>query len=541
MYPEGTIFPVYCQHCWFSDAWDALEYGVSYNENTSFFQQMHNLMLRVPRVALEGYQNTNSEYANYVWFSKNVYLSPSTLHSENIFYSRSIYHSKDIIDGVFVHYSELCYEGVNGQKCHSSSYFLNSQECINSSFLFDCIDCQNCFMSSNLRHQNYVFRNRKVSPEEYKRLIQTIDMGSHSQREAFLQEFRLLVKSALHRFATIRKSVNSSGDTITNSKNAFHCFDIEKGEDVRYWSHGLEIKDSMDLEGAGDGAELLYEGVNVGYKDSKIFFSAATFDGCLNIQYCDYCRHCQNVFGCVGLRNKSYCILNKQYTKEEYEKLVPRIIEHMNQMPYVDKKDRVYKYGEFFSIELSPFAYNEAISHEYFPLSKEEALAKGYLWKDPEPRNYQITLRAQDLPDHVKDVKDSILNEIIGCAHEQKCNEQCTQAFRIIPQELEFLRKMNLPLPRLCPNCRHYQRIKQRNPLKLWHRRCECEGQKSKLKLSAEGGSASGGKGQNQYQNTADHIHHKKDEPCPNEFETTYSPDRPEIIYCEQCYLREVV
>jgi hypothetical protein len=29
------------------------------------------------------------------------------------------------------------------------------------------------------------------------------------------------------------------------------------------------------------------------------------------------------------LKNKSYCILNKQYTKEEYEKLVSKIIEKM--------------------------------------------------------------------------------------------------------------------------------------------------------------------------------------------------------------------
>ncbi|MDP3762567.1 MAG: hypothetical protein Q8Q97_00650, partial [bacterium] len=83
-----------------------------------------------------------------------------------------------------------------------------------------------------------------------------------------------------------------------------------------------------------------------------------------------------------------------------------------------------------------------------------------------------------------------------------------------------------LPLPRLCPNCLHYQRIKQRNPLKLWHRKCQCAGPTSENKA---------------YQNTADHIHHQKDQPCQNEFETTYAPERAEIVYCEQCYLREVV
>jgi hypothetical protein len=83
---------------------------------------------------------------------------------------------------------------------------------------------------------------------------------------------------------------------------------------------------------------------------------------------------------------------------------------------------------------------------------------------------------------------------------------------------------MNLPLPRLCPNCRHYQRLKQRNPLKLWKRKCMCRGQTSVNGV---------------YKNTIEHFHGK--EPCPNEFETTYAPERPEIVYCEKCYLDEVV
>jgi len=216
--------------------------------------------------------------------------------------------------------------------------------------------------------------------------------------------------------------------------------------------------------------------------------------------------------------------LNKQYTKEEYEKLVPKIIQHMNEMPYTDKKGRVYKYGEFFPPELSSFCYNETIAQEYFPLTKEKALKQGYSWKDPEPRNYPIDIKFKDLPDHIKDVKDDIIGKVIECAHQGKCNEQCTEAFRIIPQELQFYKKMNLPLPRLCPNCRHYQRLKQRNPLKLWKRKCMCAGEKSENGI---------------YKNTISHSHGNS--PCSNTFETSYAPDRPEIVYCDQCYLQEVI
>ena len=196
----------------------------------------------------------------------------------------------------------------------------------------------------------------------------------------------------------------------------------------------------------------------------------------------------------------------------------------MNDMPYVDKRSHFYKYGEFPPSEFSLFAYNETVAQEYFPLTKEEALKQGYVWKEPEKRNYQITIKSQDLPDHIKDVEDLILEQIVGCEHEGKCNENCTEAFRIISQELNFLRKQNLPLPRLCPNCRHYQRIKQRNPLKLWKRKCQCAGTKSENQI---------------YANTIKHEHGENH--CDNNFETTYAPERPEIVYCESCYLKEVV
>src|SRR3989338_10247613 len=91
----------------------------------------------------------------------------------------------------------------------------------------------------------------------------------------------------------------------------------------------------------------------------------------------------------------------------------------MNDMPYIDQKGRIYKYGEFFPPELSPFSYNETIAQEYFPLTKDEAIKKGYSCKDPEPRHYTITLKTEDILDHIKDVKDSILNDIIQSAHHE--------------------------------------------------------------------------------------------------------------------------
>jgi len=356
-------------------------------------------------------------------------------------------------------------------------------------------------MCSGLRNKNYYIRNVKYEKEEYFRIIKDFDMGTYSFVSKSVNEFNDFKKDKIYRFANIVNSIDSTGDNIINSKNAKNCFMVE-GENIKHcWRMFNGAKDSYDISG-GLNNELVYESslaADGGYMTK--FFSHCK--GNKNSELLHLCVNCSNCFGCVSLRSKQYCIFNKQYEKGEYQELVPKIIKHMNDMPYIDSMGRVYKYGEFFPSELSPFAYNETVAQEYFPLTKEEALKQGYKWKDKEERNYKIDIRNEDIPDNIKDIRDDITTKIIECAHKGNCNQQCTEAFKIIPEELAFYRRMNLPLPRLCPNCRHGERILARNPLKLWHRQCMRPG-------------------------------------CTNEFETSYAPEQPEIIYCEKCYQQEV-
>jgi hypothetical protein len=386
----------------------------------------------------------------------------------------------------------------------------------------------------SLRNKSYYIFNKPFSKTDYQEEIKRLIFGSYTNLLSIKEKFYSFVKKYPKKFANLINSQNVKGDNIRNAKDVFYCFDVIKGgsEKLKYGLWVPEgVKDSYDLFGSLL-SELIYEALAIGWSQKCSFSVMGHYNH--DLQYCINCYSSSHLFGCCGLSNKQYCILNKQYTKEEYERLVPKIIEQMMEHPYIDKKGRVYKYGEFFPPELSPFAYNETIAQEYFPLTEEEAVKKGYQWKRPEQRNIIPDIYTKDLPDSIKEVKDEeILGKTIQCSHskvkedgtlEQGCNEQCTTAFKIIPQELVFYRKMNLPLPRLCPNCRHYRRIKQRNPLKLYKRRCQCNGESSTNKF---------------YKNTREHFHNK--ERCPNEFYTTYSPERDEIVYCEECYKREVL
>lgn len=523
MYSSDVVFPVYCYDCWWSDKWGAETYGRGYDFSRPFFEQLKDLWNAVPRACLVASQNVNSPYANFTYKCKNVYLSSSTIESEDVLYSWASDKNMSLADCYEIAGSELCYQSFNVERCYRSIFLVNSNDCLDSGFLYDCSNCKNCFLSSNLRNRQYMFKNIQCGKEEYQEKIRPY-LGSISGQERAKREFHDLLLKSVHRFARIIKSVNATGDNINNVKNVRHGFDVYDVEDIAYAFRCFEEKDSMDIFGAGPGSNHSYEGMCVGLEGSMEKFCAFTWENVLDIEYCAFSHNVQDSFGCIGLRNKRYSVLNKQYPKEEYEALVAKIKKHMAEMPFHDRSGKIYGYGEFFPPEFSPFAYNETIAHEYYPLTKEGALNKGYQWKDQEIRQYEITLKSEDLPDHISNVGDSIVKETIGCIHAGKCNEQCTFAFRIIPQELELYRKLNVPLPKLCPNCRHFERLKLRNPMKLWHRQCTCAGIKSDNGV---------------YANQTNHFHGANH--CPNEFETSYAPERPEIVYCEQCYQAEVI
>ena len=150
---------------------------------------------------------------------------------------------------------------------------------------------------------------------------------------------------------------------------------------------------------------------------------------------------------------------------------------------------------------------------EHFPLTKDEAIKKGFGWQENIQHTVgKETLFPEKIPESINDVSDSILNEVLICI-------DCKRNYKIIQNELLFYRKMKIPIPRRCFYCRHEARLKHRNPFKLWHRTCMC-------------GSAGSP------QATVKHFHGAGK--CMEEFETSYAPKRPEIIYCEKCYHAEV-
>lgn len=485
IYPENTPFPVYDQHIWWGDEWDAIDYGQEYDPNRPFFDQLLELRNKVPRISLLNINGVNSDYVNNSEDNRNCYLIFAAQKNEDSLYGRLIYRNRNVVDSDFIMDSQFCYECVDCRKCYNCFFSDNCESSIDLLFCFDLRDSQNCIFCTNLRHKNYHILNQPVPKEEFEQKKKEI-LSSYAKLQEAKEKYKKIKQQAIVKFSHQVRCYNSTGDYMYNCHEVFHGFDTENSKNCKYTADAEGTIDCWDMNNTYYKPELNLDvmGALQTYNVKHSTYIMYSSDS----EYCDSPHNCDSCFGCIGLKKKKYCILNKQYTKEEYEKLKNNIIGKM-------KKEGTY--GDFLPPFLSPFGYNETLAEEYYPMDKDQAIKEGFNWQEKTTGTYgKETIKRGEIPDPIEKVDGKILDEILIC-------EECNKNFRITRSELDFYKRMHLPLPHKDFECRHKERMSKRNPRKLWHRKCMKKG-------------------------------------CKNKFETSYAPDRPEIIYCEKCYQQEI-
>lgn len=500
-FPPTHKQPALCRECWHSDRWDSCAYGRDFDFSRPFFDQICELQRATPTQALhiDGTVQ-NSDYMHYAGSSKNSYLIFHADFCDSCYYGYGFKNNISCVDGFYNLHCELCYDCIDIHKCYDLKACQDCVKCFSSAFLRDCIGCRNCFLCVGLRNKEHCFENKQLSKEEYEKRVAQIDLGSYQQYQNCKTRLRELELQHAFKEFHGHNTENCFGDYLNNCKNTKYSFDCEDVEDGKFcYQLVLGSKDVYDIYQYGTNLQQSYEGAICGADGYRIFF---TSNGAMNSQELFYCwctEHAKNCFGCTSVHHKKFCVLNKQYTEKEYNELVPRIIEHMQ---------KTGEWGEYFPIQASNFGYNKTLAQIYYPMTREQVLAKGWKWEDyeaPQP-NAPKTISASNLPDNIKDVTDEILDTAIEC-------ETTKKLFRITAQELQFYRNQRVPLPRRCFDQRHLDRFSKRNPRHFFKRAC--------------------GK-------------------CAKEIHTTYAPERPttslsgesrlggKIVYCEQCYLQTI-
>lgn len=479
---------VACSKCFWSDSNNALSVGSKYEPSRSFFDQFSELLHNAPLLALFVKNAENSDYVNQEEDIKNCYLTFGGHYNESSLYTTYGVKGFKNTDCYFVFDGKNLYECIYSFGCNSSQYLVCCENCNDCLLCTSCIGCNNCIGCENLQRKQYYYFNKPLSKEDYEKKLSEI-LKNRETLEKEKEKFGQFSKLQPKKYSQIRRFENSTGDYLTDCKNTLNSFWVEASEDGENLFLAAYVKSTLDLSSIA-WAEYIFQCVG-----STKLNNCVGDSQCIACPDCFYCSNCQNshhLFGCVGLNRREYCILNKQYSKEEYDRTVQVIVERMI------KND---EWGKFFPVGISPFGYNETVAMEYFPMSRPEVEGKGWRWQENDfgikydgpfyqPKETSVYDPKQNR-DAQKEI-DLCLGGILKC-------EMSGRPFKIIPQELAQYVEQNIQLPTRHPDQRHLDRLARMNTWRLYHRKCMNEG-------------------------------------CNNEFETTYSPDREEKVYCEQCY-----
>jgi hypothetical protein len=497
MFSPNKPYKVYETEEWWKDDWDATEYAQEFDPSKSFFDQFEELIKKVPRNSLMNTNTENCKFSNYIAETKDCYMCFTTyFNSEKMIYSKDVHFSKNCVDCLFVDHIENCYECLTTNACYGCKNSIRLSNCRDCYFSIDLTGCSDCLLCSNLQRKQYCINNKQLSKQEYMEKIGKYDFGSRSVIQELEKEFQKMRDNSFVKFANQIKCEDCQGDDLLECKNTHLIFAGTRVEDSKYSVRAVNMKNCIDV--MGGEIEWCYFGNNMGYGSNMMCCTNNLY--CNFTLYCDNCYNSKNLFACEGLRNKQYCIFNKQYTKDEYEKKVAEIIEKM-----IENNE----WGEFFPMSSAPFGYNETMGQLYYPLTKEEATKYGGKWQDEDfslKHNGSFYEPEENIAVYQDEAKrNELLNGILKC-------EVTGRPFKITPQELAFYIEQKIPVPSKHYNTRFDERFHRRNQFVLYKRQCMCE----------ESGHAHGGR-------------------CTNKFETTYASDRPEKVYCEKCYQRSVI
>jgi hypothetical protein len=294
----------------------------------TFFQDYLALKAKTPHIGIRGYKNTNCNFDDYLYFSKNCYMCFTADKFWDCFYCYEGCDLKDCCDSSECDRCELCYSCLNCRDCVDGTWLQDCRRVSQSSFCYDCVGCNSCFGCVGLRQKTYCLFNEQFSEEEYKKQMAAWKAKGGA---AIWEKFEKLKLEIPRQHAMIYRGEDSTGNHLENVQNAISCFSSSKLQDCMhcdrlYAVYGDRNRDTMEVSGSVD-LEMCYEVQWVGKGNNCSFCHY-----CEVVRDCDYCFsvfNSKNCFGCVSVNHGEFMILNEKYSEEDYLKKKAEIIEQM--------------------------------------------------------------------------------------------------------------------------------------------------------------------------------------------------------------------
>ncbi len=380
-----------------------------------FIQAFRDLYLNSPQCGSWTRASENCDYGDIMTVSKDCYLCFNSGNCRNAYYCEDSRALTDSTDCAFCEGCELCYECVDCDGLNDCNY---CQDCANSNgchFSYDLRRCKDCFGCVGLRNKKHCIFNEQYSKKDYEKYVADLDLEDEKTLALIDKKVEELKKKTPRMYAHQLDTTKCVGDYVYHSKNCYMCFDTRHSEDSAYITQAnldMGTKDCMDCGPIPTGMDRCYD---VAY--SHYLFNCNHVYWCGNLKESEWCICCfesDHLFGCNYMKNKhkGFYILNEKVSEADYKRLTAEI--------------------------------------------NEEIKARGI---------YSLyDLAHKDLKDGRVDVSDDV--------RDREC-KICSADFKIVPDEVKFLRARGQLLPVYCPACRAKQRFDMRNKREMHKRICD--------------------------------------------------------------------
>lgn len=289
-----------------------------------FLKELQRLINLQPKPQVHVNNVDNCIDCNYVFDSKNLFSCFDVAQSEDSMYLFDSFMSVKCMDCDYAGEAQLCYESIDPYKCYNCNYVDNCARLRDSSYCYGCWGGNNLFGCSNLRDKSFCIFNRQFTEQQYFEEIKKYENLPAEKNMELLAE----VRKRFPRTQTIeaRNENSNYGNYVYDSKNCYMAFDAARSEGCLYVYDSFDNKTCVDMT-YGFLDELSYQNVDT----NKIFnadYLVYSFN-CSESSYLFNCSDVKNSLGCVGVKHKQYCILNRQFTQEEYEKISAEILNEL--------------------------------------------------------------------------------------------------------------------------------------------------------------------------------------------------------------------
>lgn len=292
-----------------------------------FILELNRIIALQPRPPYKTYNSDQGcEYVNNLYYCKNLYSAFDCAQCSDSFYLFDSYLTVNSGDCDYAVESQLCYESVDAVKAYNCDYLEYCENIRDSSFCYRCIGGNNLFGCVNLTNKSFCVFNRQLTEPQYQEAIKKYKALPTEQILAYVEQLKAMYP--LTQTIGDHNQNTDYGNYIHFDINCYLCFDAAHDENCMYVYDSFYCKNSQDMTYTAQNVDLTYEAVD----STEVYNCNFIVDSknCHDSSYIFNCMDVKNSLGCAGLAHKQYCILNRQLTKEDYERIAPQIIQELN-------------------------------------------------------------------------------------------------------------------------------------------------------------------------------------------------------------------